>query len=344
MNKDTRPGTPPGPDVSLAAIPLHSTNLLTVLDADGVIQYESPSIERVFGFDQDELVGDQVAAYFHPDDRERVIEAFERVVESEDYIAESAEYRHKCADGSYCWVESVVSANPTPEGYYVVNTRDIADRKAREEELERTNERLDEVARVVSHDLRNPLSVAKGHLDLAREEYDSESLEAVDNALDRMETLIEDMLTLARQGDQLSATTSVSVETIANRAWEVVDTGEATLSVESDVAFQADPDRLQQLFENLFRNAREHGGGDVTVRVGTLADRDGFYVADDGPGIPPDDREAVFRPSYSTVRSGSGYGLAIVDEIVDAHDWEIDVTDSWADGARFEVSDVDTSP
>jgi signal transduction histidine kinase len=103
----------------------------------------------------------------------------------------------------------------------------------------------------------------------------------------------------------------------------------------------ADGDRLQQLFENLFRNAIEHCPERVRVGVGTLTDRDGFYVQDDGPGIPADERSAVFESGYTTNEHGTGFGLAIVDDVVAAHGWEIQVTESSAGGARFEITDVE---
>jgi PAS domain S-box-containing protein len=125
----------------LELLPLHSTDLLTLLDPAGIVQYESPSIERLYGFDQGELVGEQVAEYFHPEDRERVLGAFEAVVDGGPKQVETVEYRHRMADGSYRWIESVASSNPTPDGHYVVNSRDISERKRRERELERANER-----------------------------------------------------------------------------------------------------------------------------------------------------------------------------------------------------------
>ncbi len=102
--------------VSLDILPLHSTNLLTVLDENGIIRHESPPIERVYGYEQDELVGENVADYFHPDDRKDVTAAFRAVVASEEYAVEAVEYRHKTADGTYTWVESVASANPHRTG------------------------------------------------------------------------------------------------------------------------------------------------------------------------------------------------------------------------------------
>jgi len=221
--------------------------------------------------------------------------------------------------------------------------RDVTEHRQRERELERTNERLDQFASVVSHDLRNPLNVAKGNLVLARDEYDGERLATASNALERMETLIEDVLTLARQGDPISDPERIPLSSVVNDCWAVVDSHEATLTVESDLTLMADGDRLQQLLENLFRNAIEHGGTAVTIRVGALPDSGGFYIADDGSGIPEAEREDVFAYGYSTGESGTGFGLAIVKEIADAHGWNISVTESADQGARFEITGVESS-
>ncbi|MGQ4555618.1 ATP-binding protein [Halobellus sp. GM3] len=102
----------------------------------------------------------------------------------------------------------------------------------------------------------------------------------------------------------------------------------------------ADSDRLQNLFENLFRNAVEHAGESATVRVGLLDGR-GFYVEDDGAGIPTEERDRVFDLGHSTADRGTGYGLAIVKWIADAHGWEVSVTDGTEGGARFEFTDVE---
>jgi PAS domain S-box-containing protein len=210
--------------------------------------------------------------------------------------------------------------------------------RAREQELMRQNDRLEAFASVVSHDLRNPLNVADGRLELAREVYDSDDLDAVDRALDRMDALIDDLLTLAREGDPIQELEPVDIGALARGCWANVETGNARLDVANETTIQADRSRLKQLLENLFRNAVEHGGADVTVTVGGTAD--GFYVEDDGPGIPPADRERVLEPGYSTSQEGTGFGLSIVKEIVDGHGWDIEITDSEAAGVRFEISGV----
>ena len=216
--------------------------------------------------------------------------------------------------------------------------QDVTERREREEELQRQNERLEEFASVVSHDLRNPLNVAEGRLELARTEHDSDQLAEAESALERCQALVDDLLSLAREGAVVAETEPVSLEAVAERCWASVETGDATLHVDTDRAVMADRSRLKQLLENLVRNAIDHAGPGVTVEAGPLAD--GFYVADDGSGIGSDDREAVFESGYSTVPDNTGFGLAIVSEIANAHGWDVTVAESASGGARLEITGV----
>jgi len=215
---------------------------------------------------------------------------------------------------------------------------DITDRKHRERELERQNEQLDAFASLVSHDLRNPLNVAQMRLELL--DADAAHVAEIDTALSRMDSLIDDVLTVAREGQTVEETEPVSLRECAVGAWGTVATEHATLDVVDDATVEADRARLTRAFENLFRNAVDHAGPAVTVRVGTTGD--GFYVADDGPGISESEREQVFERNYSTAADGTGFGLSIVSSVVEAHGWSIAITDGWDNGARFEITGVDT--
>jgi PAS domain S-box-containing protein len=222
-------------------------------------------------------------------------------------------------------------------------------RTLRERQLARRNERLDDFASVVSHDLRNPLNVATGHVDLARDADDAdEHLDTIADSLDRMETLIEDLLARAR-ADRGVDREPLSLATVAREAWEGIDSADATLELGADIELAADPARLRQLFENLFRNSVEHGsatsraqsddaGDTVTVRVDTYDD--GFFVADDGPGIPEEDRAEIFERGVTHAADGNGYGLAIVADVADGHDWRVSAGESEDGGARFEISGI----
>lgn len=204
--------------------------------------------------------------------------------------------------------------------------------------LERQNERLEEFASIASHDLRSPLGVLAGSLELAEETGDADHFERCWQAIGRMETLIDDLLTLARAGDDVAATESVSLLAAVQEAWATVETAEASLVIGGDRTLSADPGRLRQLLENLLRNSVDHGGESVTVTV--AATDDGFYVADDGPGIPEADRTAVFDEGYTTAPDGTGFGLNIVRQVAHAHGWAVAVTESPDGGAQFEFSNV----
>jgi signal transduction histidine kinase len=244
----------------------------------------------------------------------------------------------------------------------------IGDLKRSRAELRRERDRLDEFAGHVSHDLRSPLGVATGRLELARRDLDSEHLDAVERSLARMERLITDLLALAREGERVGETEPVPLDDLASQCWATVETDGGRIGVVDPPTIRADRSRVETVLENLFRNAVEHGStgsqtesddgaeqrsqaheggverGDdrVTVTVGTVEDGDGFYVADDGDGIPPDDRGEVFESGYSTNDDGTGFGLAIVKGIVDAHGWDVTVTESAEGGARFEITGVET--
>ncbi|WP_144922042.1 hybrid sensor histidine kinase/response regulator [Halorubrum salsamenti] len=233
----------------------------------------------------------------------------------------------------------VLGANVTVALDHAQRTAQLRDRDA---ELQREIDRLEKFAGLVSHDLRNPLNVAAGRLELARASVDDgdalDELDRIADAHDRMEELIDDLLALARQGRTVDELESVSLADAAARAWRTVDTEDVTLDLpERSLAVDADPERLRTLLENLFINSVEHAtdsapdADDTTVTVGALPD--GFRVADDGVGFDIDPDEAIEYGTSSDPR-GTGFGLAIVREIAAAHGWAFDAVD--ADGARFE--------
>ena len=281
----------------------------------------------------------------------------------------------------------------------VLVLRDVTGLMRERRKLERQNERLETVAGVISHDLRTPLDVVDMRLDLAREDPSIEHLDAIARASARMDTLIDDLLTLTRHGADVGDVKPVDLVALTESCWRTLATGDATLRVDVGRTVDADPARLRRLLENLLRNAVEHGstsnrtnsgnavehgstsnrtnsgnavehgstsprsagrgdavehgstgsrpeaddavenGSDgVIVTVGELPD--GFYVEDDGPGIPDGEHDRVFEAGYSTVARGTGLGLSIVTQVADAHGWDVRVTDGADGGARVEVTGV----
>ncbi|MBX0285972.1 GAF domain-containing protein [Haloarcula salinisoli] len=207
----------------------------------------------------------------------------------------------------------------------------------RGETIRRQNEQLEEFARVVAHDLRNPLAGAVGFLEIARETHAEAHFDRVEGSLDRMDALIGGLLDIARGERTATDESDVSLEQLVDEAWSYLDDPAATLAVADDLGrIEADETRLLQLLGNLFRNAREHVGEDVTVTVGRLRDGDGFYVENDGPSFPAEKRQEVLLHGQTTSEKGTGIGLMSVTDIASAHGWAFDITEADGGGARFE--------
>ena len=277
----------------------------------------------------------------HPDDIDRVKEALDAHIAGGTELYDT-EHRMEAADGTWIWIRDIGEIAERDEDGEPVRAvgihLDIDERKQAEQELKRQNSRLNEFAGVVSHDLRNPLNVAQGRAAILQQrdgEELKEHLTPLVAALERMESIIQDTLMLARQGETVGEMSPVSAIELIGKCWQGVETVEATLEMDDEFTIRGDRDRLRHVFENLFRNAVEHGGEDVTVWVGR-AGENGIYVEDDGPGIPPSDRETVFEPGHTSAASGTGFGLTIVKRIAEAHGWAVTVAEGRDGGARFE--------
>jgi PAS domain S-box-containing protein len=310
------------------------------LDEDGCFTFINEAGLEILGYEKATLLGEHISIIMD----EAAIKRGQQLIAS---LLESGETRTtfemevQTHGGDRILCENHLGLLPEDCEYSgtVGILREITARSEREQELERQNARLEEFTSVVSHDLRNPLSVAQGRLHAAQDDCDSPHLDHVAAAHDRMDALIDDLLTLAREGESVTDIEPVSLETVATNCCHGFEGAEATLQVPTSRTIRADRSRLQQLLENLFVNAIEHGGEGVTVTVGEF--EDGFFIADDGLGIPESDHEQVLEPGYSTSEDGTGFGLGIVKQIAEAHGWTITVTESDDGGARIEITGVE---
>ncbi|MHB9286450.1 sensor histidine kinase [Halobacteriales archaeon Cl-PHB] len=206
------------------------------------------------------------------------------------------------------------------------------------------SERLQQAAAALDHDAKNQLTILRGTLDLAEGDLEPADAARLERGVDGLATLIEDTTTLLRSGRMVTDVEAVDLESLAKRTWAALDTVGASLEVAQVGEVRADRSRLAQMLDNLFRNALDHIDGEVAVQVGPLEDGAGFFVADDGPGIPEADREDIFEFGRSAAGSHTGYGLTIARWIAEAHGWELTVTKAARGGARFEVRGMADGP
>ena len=245
-------------------------------------------------------------------------------------------------DGTLCFVAETDRDEPfSPEEVL------FADALARRVEQLWTGEvvadRIDHLegfVSIISHDMRNPLTVARGWVEAEQATENREPLDRALIAIGRIEDLIETGVSYARAAQPVTRTEVVSLAGRAETRWQSVNQGDATLEIAGDLRFVAEPSRLRRFFDPLFENAVEHGGPTVTVRVGPLEEDPGFFIADDGPGIAPSIEEELFEPGVAGNGADAGFGLAMVKATADAHQWSISAVRESSSGARFEVRDV----
>jgi hypothetical protein len=196
---------------------------------------------------------------------------------------------------------------------------------------------VETVSGILTHELRNHIEVAQSYFQLVRDDTDHPHFDTIERALTRIAQFTEKTAVVARQEIPDTDRTACDVQAVATTAWDHVETADADLHADDSTVVRANRFLLEVLFENLFRNSIEHAGPAPDIHVGGEAA--GLYITDTGPGIPPEAREAVFDWGYSG-DDGSGIGLALVKRIVEAHGWEIAITERDGGGARFEISGV----
>ena len=311
-----------------------------MLSHDGRIGTWPAMAERLYGYREETVAGRELSFLFA--DQKGAATALAGLLDEVADAGVETQHWHERADGTVFWATITISPIRNATGGYTVVSKDTTSQKQYERTLERQNDRLKEFTDILSHDLRSPLAVVSGRLDLYLETGDRAHIDAIGTTVDRMSRLIDDLLRIARQGAVVERPERTDLGEVVEIAWEGPSNPSATFEYEPVPALTADADRLCEMFENLFRNSVEHGRSDdgtVTVRVGPP--EDGFYVEDDGPGVREEHLAEVFDHGFTTAADGSGFGLSVVRTIVGAHGWDVDVAESDSGGARFEVTGVE---
>jgi PAS domain S-box-containing protein len=337
---------------------------IVVVNQDGKIVLLNVQAEKQFGYRRDELLGREVKSIIPEGFAERLIaDALRSAAEAlAQQIGTGIELSGRRKDGSEFPIEIMLSPLGSAEGILVTAAiRDITTRKKAEadllhkvEELNRSNEELDQFASIASHDLQEPLRMVASYTQLLSRRYkgklDSDADEFIAFAVDgakRMQRLIQDLLAYSRVGtkgaDLLDTSSEKALQqALVNLRGAIRESG-ALVTHDSLPTVLADETQLTQLFQNLVGNGIKYQNPGVP-RVHVSAVRNGhekwiFSVRDNGLGIDSQYFERIFgmfqRLHKREEFAGTGIGLAICKKIVERHGGTISVESQPGQGATF---------
>lgn len=312
----------------------------TVQDGDPIVHRVNDAFERVFGYTNSELRGENLNDYITPDNMRSEVEAVDQ--EWRDGDVGPREVVRQTADGPRHFLHRAAGI----EGglSYAIYT-DITEQKEREQEIQAQRDNLHLLNKVIRHDLRNDLQLIALYAEMLDEELDSESLdiirESVENAIDLTQSardlstvMMNEEVQLERQelAQVIGSQMAEQDEAFPEATFELVNIDRATVAAD---------DMLSAIFRNLLKNAVVHNDKQTpTVELSMQQDEETVrvFVADNGPGIPDDKREDIFGEGEKGLDSdGTGIGLYLVNTLVDRYDGDVWVEDNDPEGAVFVV-------
>nr|WP_101350304.1 PAS domain-containing protein [Haloarcula taiwanensis] len=336
--------TGPSSEEALETRALNATSVgVTITDPDrddNPLIYVNDGFEDLTGYDRDAILG-RNCRFLQGEgtDPETVASIRDAIAEGETTSTTVLNYT---ADGDPFWNFLEISPIEDDSGtvtHFVGFQRDVTELIAHRNEMEDQIEWLNEFAEVVSHDLKNPLSVIRGNIELALQTGEMDRLSEAKQSVARLDELIDDLSNVMRQQELVTNPESVDFAAVF-RSLDQFDTVSRSVDIVDSRKIVADEQALARLAENLVRNTLEHGGPDAGIRIGTLSD--GFYYEDTGEGVPDGTTDEVFKPGFSTKEDGTGFGMVSIRQIVRAHGWTVSLGESDAGGARFEFTGVET--
>ncbi|ERH02594.1 MAG: PAS sensor histidine kinase [Halonotius sp. J07HN6] len=323
---------------------------IEIVEREPIVRSVNPAFENIFGYTPEEVRGESLNEFIVPQGHEN--EAARLDSRTDDGKYNEATLTRMTADGAREFLYRGVPYEQDGSQYAFAVYSDITEQKRREAEVERKNQQLDEFASILTHDLRNPINIAQGYLNQLKGSGNEECIELIEQAHDRMNAIIDETLTLTKESEAVDEVSPESITEVAESSWELVETNGSKLRIDDEFELFCDSDRFNRLLENLFRNAIDHNDEPVKVRIGiqnTMAtvagtggiDKAGFYIEDDGQGIPKEKHDQVFKIGETTSREGTGLGLPIAKRIAEAHGWEMKIAESADGGAKFIFTNVD---
>lgn len=346
----------------------NASDIVTVINAEGIIRFQSPSVTRILGYQPEEMVSRSAFDFLHPDDLPRVSSAVKSAF-SNAGLPISVEYRYRHSDGTWRYLQSIGRsiAGEAPDGFLILNSRDISETRKLEEQFRQSQkmEAIGQLAGGVAHDLNNILTVVHMQLDLLKHgdpltPIQSESVLDIEKASRRAADLTRQLLMFSRRQAALKHDLDLNavVTNITKMLQRILgeDVAMHISYAPQPLPVNADSGMLDQVLLNLAVNSRDAMpvGGRLVIET-SVAEFDEFAaaqkqharvgrfaclsVSDNGKGIAPEILPRIFEPFFTTkdIGKGTGLGLATVFGIVQQHNGWINAYSEVGKGTTFRM-------
>lgn len=337
----------------------NSSDITTILSAEGNVMYESPSFYRMFGFEESEILGKNAFEFLHSEDVEPTIVEFTRLANGET-TSNAILFRFRNKLNEWIYLEAIANnlLNDNNINGIVVNSRDVTERVKNEQtlkeyagSLEKINKELDQFAYIVSHDLKAPLR-AINNLSIWIEEDIGEKIESdtqknfnlLRGRIGRMEGLINGILDYSRAGRMKAQLSEIDLNVfIDDIVINLAPPEKVKVKIQDNLpTIWAEKIAIDQVFSNFISNAIKYNNNENPEIEVNYSDEGDFYkfcVVDNGPGIDPQYHEKVFQ-IFQTLQArdsveSTGVGLAIVKKIVEEKGGNAWVESEVGKGSKF---------
>jgi len=346
----------------------NASDVITTINGEATILYQSPSIERLLGYKPEEMLGHKALEYIHPDDHPKVITAIKEVGSAPDAVA-TAEFRFRHRDGGWRILQSIGRncTEDAEERFIIVNSRDVSESKVLEEQLRQAQkmEAIGQLAGGVAHDFNNMLAVIQLQAGMLKSDrtltpLQSEMAGEIEKAASRGADLTRQLLLFSRR--QTLQPRNVDLNGLVRNITKMLQRilGEhiriQISFAPGELFIHADPGMIDQVLLNLSVNSRDAmpGGGQLTIETSAIdldeasaaqnpSAQPGSFVClsvtDTGCGISHETLPRIFEPFFTTkdVGKGTGLGLATVFGIVQQHGGWINVSSEVDRGTAFRI-------
>lgn len=327
------------------------SDVISIVAEDGTISYQSPNSPQIKGWERDELVGENILEYIHPDDRQRVTKQFQSLVDTQGYIKEQITFRYETKDSGWVWLEATGTSpgSESPIDGYIVTSRDISERKEREQQIAEQRDNLELLNQLLRHDLRNDLQVVTGHLDFLAGHVDESQVDSLTTARETAQHAIELTETTREMAEAMltneTETQHIALQPTLTGVVENIrsEYPDARVTVEGDIpeVSVTATEMLDSVFDNLLSNAIQHNDKSIaTVTLSVIQTEETITVriVDNGPGIPDGRKDQIFGKGNTGLEStGSGIGLYLVQSLVKTYGGDVWVEDNDSGGSIFHV-------